>query len=94
MAASATVKAVKSAAPAFKQYRESDGQFYFKLLDAKGQLLLQSTGFSAPREAAQSVSRLQKEGPAALQALVGVLALQADPAAVNAALIQLAQAPE
>ena len=88
------VKAAKTATPSFKQYRESDGQFYFKLLDAKGQLLLQSTGFSAPREAAQSVSRLQKEGPAALQALVGVLALQADPAAVNAALIQLAQAPE
>ncbi len=88
------VKATKVAAPSFKQYRESDGQFYFKLLDAKGQLLLQSTGFASPRDAAQSMTRLQKEGPAALQALASVLASQADPAAVSAALAQFAQAPE
>ncbi|WP_310567339.1 tryptophan--tRNA ligase [Hydrogenophaga sp.] len=88
------VKTAKVAAPSFKQYRESDGQFYFKLLDAKGQLLLQSTGFASPRDAAQSMTRLQKEGPAALQALAGVLASQADPAAVSAALAQFVQAPE
>ncbi len=88
------VKAAKAATPSFKQYRESDGQFYFKLLDAKGQLLLQSTGFASPRDAAQSMSRLQKEGPAALQSLASVLASQADPAAVSAALEQFAQAPE
>ncbi len=88
------VKAVKAAMPSFKQYRESDGQFYFKLLDAKGHLLLQSTGFASPRDAAQSVSRLQNEGPAAVPALASVLASQADPAAVNAALVQLTQAPE
>ena len=90
----ATDKVVKVALPVFKQYRESDGQFYFKLLDAKGQLLLQSTGFASPRDAAQSMTRLQKEGPAALQALASVLASQADPAAVSAALAQFAQAPE
>ena len=28
--------------PAFKQYREQDGKFYFKLVDADGRLLLQS----------------------------------------------------
>lgn len=88
------VKAAKAAMPSFKQYRESDGQFYFKLLDAKGQLLLQSTGFASPRDAAQSMTRLQNEGPAALQALASVLASQADTAAVNAALAQLAQTPE
>ncbi len=88
------VKTAKTATPSFKQYRESDGQFYFKLLDAKGQLLLQSTGFASPRDAAQSMSRLQKEGAAALQSLASVLASQADPAAVSAALEQFAQAPE
>ena len=88
------VKAVKTAAPSFKQYRESDGRFYFKLLDAKGQLLLQSTGFASPRDAAQSMLRLQNEGPAALQELASVLASQADLAAVSAALMQFAQAPE
>ena len=35
-------KAAKVAAASFKQYREKDGQFYFKLVDAKGALLLQS----------------------------------------------------
>ena len=55
-------KSAKIAAPSFKQYREADGLFYFKLMDAKGQLLLQSTGFSSPKEAAQTVADLQKNG--------------------------------
>lgn len=62
-------KAAKTAAPAFKQYREKDGRFYFKLLDADARLLLQSQGFDSPRDAAQTISALQKEGPAALAAL-------------------------
>ena len=62
-------KAAKTAAPAFKQYREKDGRFYFKLLDAEGTLLLQSQGFDSPKEAAQTIARLQKEGSAALNAL-------------------------
>ncbi len=88
------VKTAQTATPSFTQYRESDGQFYFKLLDAKGQLLLQSTGFASPRDAAQSMARLQKEGAAALPDLASVLSSQADPTVVNAALAQFAQAPE
>ena len=52
--------------PAFKQYREKDGRFYFKLLDADGRLLLQSLGFDAPKEAALAISSLQKQGSSAL----------------------------
>ena len=61
-AASANSKSVKSAMPAFKQYREKDGQFYFKLVDAQACLLLQSNGFDSPKAAAQVISALQKEG--------------------------------
>ena len=64
-------KAAKAAAPAFKQYREKDGRFYFKLLDAEGVLLLQSQGFGSPRDAATAISTLQKEGEAAIAALQG-----------------------
>ncbi|MEQ1661028.1 MAG: tryptophan--tRNA ligase, partial [Hylemonella sp.] len=53
-------KAAKAALPSFKQYRESDGQFYFKFVDAQGQLLLQSDGFASPKEAGQTVKRLQE----------------------------------
>ncbi|MDN3543174.1 tryptophan--tRNA ligase [Kinneretia asaccharophila] len=56
----------KSALPVFKQYREADGQFYFKLNAADGGLLLQSQGFAQGREAGQWVARLKKEGVAAL----------------------------
>ena len=62
-------KADKAALPVFKQYREKDGQFYFKLTTAGGQVLLQSTGFAQPREAGQHIARLQQEGVAALDAV-------------------------
>lgn len=55
-------KEAKAAVPSFKQYREKDGQFYFKLFDAQGQLILQSLGFATPKEAAQTMARLQTEG--------------------------------
>ena len=61
--------AAKAALPSFKQYRESDGRFYFKLTDAGGAVLLQSLGFESPREAGGAVKRLQTEGAAALEAL-------------------------
>jgi tryptophanyl-tRNA synthetase len=76
----------RSAAPVFKQYRESDGQFHFKLLDAKGQLLLQGGGFASPRDAAQTIARLQAEGPPAIEALGPLLTLAAGPDAVAEAL--------
>ena len=33
---------LRAACPSFKQYREKDGQFYFKLVDQQGRVLLQS----------------------------------------------------
>lgn len=68
-------KEAKTALPSFKQYREKDGQFYFKLVDAKGQVLLQSLGFASPKEAGQAIAQLQTDGPAALDTLKPVLAL-------------------
>jgi tryptophanyl-tRNA synthetase len=68
-----TAKESKVARPSFKQYREKDGLFYFKLVDAQGQVALQSLGFTLPKEAAQTMSRLQQEGVACLSALSAVL---------------------
>lgn len=87
-------KAAKAALPTFKQYREADGKFYFKLVDADGRLLLQSTGFDAPKDAGQAIARLQREG---LGALVGQRApvdgvADADVAAALAALAAHAEA--
>ena len=59
-----TRKKDKAALPSFKQYREDDGQFYFKFVDPQGRLLLQSEGFSSPREAGQAIKRLQESGHA------------------------------
>jgi tryptophanyl-tRNA synthetase len=89
-----TAKTAKAAVPSFKQYRESNGQFYFKLLDAKGELLLQSNGFTSPRDAAQSIAQLQRDGVAALNALAAQLASQADTVCVQTALEQLSAARE
>ena len=58
----------KGALPTFKQYREPDGRFYFKLVAADGRLLLQSAAFESGREAGMWVSRLKAEGVAALVA--------------------------
>ncbi|MDO9435304.1 tryptophan--tRNA ligase [Hydrogenophaga sp.] len=83
---SAPVKGGKATAPAFKQYRESDGQFYFKLVDATGQLLLQSAGFASGKDAAQTISKLRQQGYAALAELHPSLALHVDTSTVEAAL--------
>ena len=84
-------KAAKVALPSFKQYRESDGQFYFKLVDAQGHLLLQSLGFASPKEAGQAIAQLQRDGATALTSLAGRLQAPAVEAAiVAAALSQLA----
>ena len=64
-------KESKAAAPAFKQYRELDGKFYFKLVDADARLLLQSGGFDLPKEAATAVAALKKNGMQALAVLHG-----------------------
>ena len=57
--ASTTREKPKSALPQFKQYRESDGKFYFKLLDGDGRVLLQSVGFASPKEAGTLIAGLK-----------------------------------
>ena len=61
----AATKRDKAVAPAFKQYRENDGRFYFKLADGE-RVLLQSVGFAAARDAGQLIARLKREGGALL----------------------------
>ena len=86
-------KAAKAAVASFKQYRENDGKFYFKLVDAKGQLLLQSTGFDNPKSAAQLMAQLKAEGSAALGAHAAHLqAGSASAADIDAALDSLRDA--
>ncbi|KAB8180506.1 tryptophan--tRNA ligase [Lysobacter maris] len=51
--------AEKVAAPVFKQYREADGRFYFKLVQGD-RVLLQSEGHASPRDAGQLVAKLKQ----------------------------------
>jgi len=66
VAATVTAKADKAALAVFKQYREADGQFYFKLAAADGRVLLQSQAFAGGRDAGNWVKRLKTEGAAAM----------------------------
>jgi tryptophanyl-tRNA synthetase len=50
----------KRAAPVFKQYREADGKFYFKLVDGD-RVLLQSVGFDSARDAGQLIARAKQD---------------------------------
>lgn len=77
MAASTSKGGKPSAGASFKQYREKDGQFQFKLVDAKGQLLLQSKGYTSPKEAGQAIGLLQRTGARALSTLKTQLAFRA-----------------
>ena len=52
--------AEKSALPTFKQYRDSDNRFYFKLLDGEGKLLVQSAGFDSPKDAGKLIGVLKQ----------------------------------
>ena len=56
-----TAKDSKTALASFKQYRDKDGRFYFKLVDAQGQVLLQSLGFDFPKDAGQTITQLQTD---------------------------------
>jgi tryptophanyl-tRNA synthetase len=90
-AGGAKAKAAKAALPSFKQYREADGQHYFKLVDADGRVLAQSAGFASPQEAGRTVAQLKRDAALppghGLQLPDGVTAQD-----VTAALQQLAQA--
>jgi tryptophanyl-tRNA synthetase len=83
-----------SAVPVFKQYREADGQFYFKLTAADGALLLQSQAFADGRAAGGWVKRLKTEGAQALADAPVSLAEGIDRAVVEAALAALVAAQE
>ena len=65
-----TDKKAKQASFAFKQYRESDGKFYFKLVDASNSVVLQSQGFESPKEAGQTIAWLKENGLNSLPANV------------------------
>jgi tryptophanyl-tRNA synthetase len=90
------IKVAKVALPVFKQYRESDGQFYFKLQAADGQLLLQSGAFASPKVAGQTIAALQAEGLTGLTELATELRLGSDTnaAEVDAALQALREAKQ
>ena len=64
--AATTAIKTKPALPLFKQYREADGKFYFKLAAPDGRVLLQSAPFESGRDAGQWVARLKNEGALAL----------------------------
>lgn len=91
--AAPAVSAVKSkaAVPIFKQYREADGRFYFKLLAGDGRLLLQSEGFTQGKEAGQWVARLRREAGAALSVVPASRGEGVSEQDVAAALMQLAE---
>lgn len=48
----------KRVLPTFKQYREADGKFYFKLMQGDRELLV-SRGFDSPREAGQRIASMK-----------------------------------
>jgi len=70
--------------PVFKQYRERDGRFYFKLLQG-GQVLLQSHAFATPQQAGQAIAAL-KRGELALDEIPATPGEGVDASEVQAAL--------
>ena len=75
---------------AFKQYREGDGRFYFKLVEGE-RVLLQSHGFDAPRDAGQAIAALRR-GDTALADAPATAGEGVTPVMVQAALDALAAA--
>ncbi|VWX60928.1 Tryptophan--tRNA ligase [Burkholderiales bacterium 8X] len=70
---SSTAKTTRQQRASFKQYKDSDGMFYFKFLDADGNQLLQSRGFESPRDAGQAIARLRQQPGSALTELAAKL---------------------
>jgi tryptophanyl-tRNA synthetase len=89
--ASSKTKTARTALPAFKQYRETDGRNYFKLVDGSGRLLAQSAGFDSPQQAGRTIAQLKRSGPAGLETVLQ-LAVGITAADVAAALEQFVQA--
>ena len=85
-------KRSRAAMPAFKQYREADGQFYFKLVDARGRLLLQSAAFASAKEAGQAIARLRERPATADYVQLGQMPPDVQTDEIDAALHALAEA--
>ena len=81
--------ASKPVLASFKQYREADGQFYFKLSSSDAEVLLQSKGFAAPKEAGQAIAQLQLGGAGVL-AVINSHVQPLSPAQQERAFIELA----
>src|SRR3546814_21098280 len=58
---SPVARSAKAALPVFKQYRETDGRFHFKLVDGDRVLLI-SRGFDSPKDAGQKIAALKRDG--------------------------------
>ena len=71
----ASSKTARAAVASFKQYREEDGQFYFKLVGPQGRVLLQSLGFASPKDAGMAIGQLQQNEAKALAKLGQQVAL-------------------
>ena len=85
-------KSARPVLPVFKQYRESDGRFHFKLVEGERVLLL-SHGYESPRDAGQRLAALKRDGfDAAGEDLF--LGDGVDPEAVQAALAAIREAEE
>ena len=80
-----TGKVARVALASFKQYREKDGQFYFKLVDTAGAVLLQSKAFDSGKAAGLATAQLQREGAAGIAALQAQLETADATALANAA---------
>ena len=52
-------KEATAVVPTFKQYRDADGKFYFKLVQGE-RVLLQSAGFASPRDAGQRIAAIKQ----------------------------------
>ena len=57
--AKSSKKTADAAVPAFKQYRDADDKFYFKLVQGE-RVLLQSVGFASPRDAGQRIASIKQ----------------------------------
>ncbi len=90
--AKAGAKANTTALAQFKQYREGDGRFHFKLVGADGRVLIQSSGLAEGREAGRWVQQLKAGDAAALDAAPIERGDGYDRAAALAAIEAIAQA--
>ncbi len=89
--ATVTKAPAASARPVFKNYREDDGLFYVKLVAGDGAVLLQSAGFTSPKDSGRLVAALVDSGGAFEQviAAAGVTVVAGDAGALRAALAAL-----